>query len=325
MDFELSEDQEALQDAVRKLCAGAYPMATVRSLEARSGVDRALWRRLADAGVFSLRLPQPDGGVGLGSCEAVLVFEELGRALVPGPLLWTHLGAGVVDGAASGERVVGGVERRAQGGPQPLVLLEHLATLDRLLVLDDDGVWEVEPPALEGALVPHPLDPLTPLHRVQELPPGIQVAGPETAAAWRLEGATFAAALLLGLAGAVTDMAVAYAKERQQFDRPVGSFQAVKHILADMLVRTEVARAAVYAAGVHLDDPGVGDVERAVAGAKLIAGDAALANGKACIQVHGGMGFTWEVDAHLYLKRARVLDTVFGSTQAQAEVMAALM
>jgi alkylation response protein AidB-like acyl-CoA dehydrogenase len=120
-------------------------------------------------------------------------------------------------------------------------------------------------------------------------------------------------------------MAVAYAKERQQFDRPVGSFQAVKHILADMLVRAEVARAAVYAAGAHLDDPGVGDVLRAVTGAKLMAGDAALANGKACIQVHGGMGFTWEVDAHLYLKRARVLDTVFGSTQAQAEVMAALI
>src|SRR5207302_508877 len=112
MDFELDEDQEALQDGVRKLCAGAYPMDIVRSLEAHSGVERSLWRRLADAGVFSLRLPEHAGGVGLGSCEAVLVFEELGRALVPGPLLWTHLGAGMVDGAASGDRVVGGVERR---------------------------------------------------------------------------------------------------------------------------------------------------------------------------------------------------------------------
>jgi alkylation response protein AidB-like acyl-CoA dehydrogenase len=160
---------------------------------------------------------------------------------------------------------------------------------------------------------------------VQELPAGVQVAGPDTAAAWRLEGATLAAALLLGLAEAVTDLAVAYAKDRRQFDRPIGSFQAVKHILADMLVRAEVARAAVYAAGVHLDDPDVGDVQRAVATAKLMAGDAALANGKACIQVHGGMGFTWDVDAHLYLKRARVLDTVFGSTQSQAEVMASLI
>ena len=92
-----------------------------------------------------------------------------------------------------------------------------------------------------------------------------------------------------------------------------------------MLTRTEVARAAVYAAGVTLDDPEVGDRARAVAAAKLIAGEAAFVNGKACIQVHGGMGFTWEVDAHLYLKRARVLDTVFGPADEQAERMAAYL
>jgi alkylation response protein AidB-like acyl-CoA dehydrogenase len=255
----------------------------------------------------------------------VLVFEELGRALVPGPLVWTHLAAGTLDGAATGKRVVGGVERRRRPDEQTTLMVEHLAALDRLVVLDDAGVWEVEPGAVEGETVRHPLDPLTPLHTVRRLPPGVQVAGAETAATWRLEGAALAAALQLGLAAAVTDMAVAYAKERQQFDRPIGSFQAVKHLLADMLVRTEVARAAVYAAGAHLDDPDIGDVHRAVAGAKLLAGEAALANGKACIQVHGGMGFTWEVDAHLYLKRARVLDTVFGPVDAQAEAMAGLI
>jgi alkylation response protein AidB-like acyl-CoA dehydrogenase len=322
VDFELSGDEEALQEAVRKLCAGAFPMATVRSLEAHAGVDRDLWRRLADAGVFSLRLPEAGGGAGLGSSEAVLVFEELGRALVPGPLLWTHLAAGTVDGAATGQIVVGGVERRVRQERQPPTMVEHLAALDHLLVVDAAGVWDVEPRAVEGEPVQHPLDPLTPLHRVHRLPPGALVAGPETAAAWCLEGAALAAAFLLGLAAAVTDMAVAYAKEREQFERPIGSFQAVKHLLADMLVRTEVARAAVYAAGVHLDDPDLGDVERAVAGAKLMAGEAALANGKTCVQVHGGMGFTWEVDAHLYLKRARVLDTVFGPVDAQAEAMA---
>jgi alkylation response protein AidB-like acyl-CoA dehydrogenase len=322
VDFELSGDQEALQKAVRKLCAGAFPMATVRSLETHAGVDRDLWRRLADAGVFSLRLTEAAGGAGLGSCEAVLVFEELGRALVPGPLLWTHLAAGFMDGAATGQLVVGGVERRVGQDGQAPTMVEHLAAVDRLLVLDEAGVWEVEPAAVEGEPVQHPLDPLTPLHAVRRLSPGARLAGPETAADCRLEGATLAAALLLGLAAAVTDMAVAYAKEREQFERPIGSFQAVKHLLADMLVRTEVARAAVYAAGVHLDDPDIGDVERAVAGAKLMAGEAALANGKTCIQVHGGMGFTWEVDAHLYLKRARVLDTVFGPVDTQAEVMA---
>jgi hypothetical protein len=255
----------------------------------------------------------------------VLVFEELGRSLVPGPLVWSHLAAGLVDGAATGERVVGGLERGGRRGSRTPLVVEHLGALDRLLVLERAGVWEVDPTAVEGEAVQHPLDPLTPVHVVRWVPRGAQVAGPETAATWRLEGATLAAALLLGLAAAVTEMAVSYAKDRQQFDRPIGSFQAVKHLLADMLVRTEVARAAVYAAGVHLDDPGVGDVERAVTAAKLLAGEAALVNGKACVQVHGGMGFTWEVDAHLYLKRARVLDTVFGSVDDQAEVMATLI
>ena len=325
MDFELTEDQEALQQAVRRLCAGTYPMATVRSLEAHRGVERGLWRRLADAGVFSLHLPEAAGGAGLGSCESVLVFEELGRALVPGPLLWTHLAAPIADGAAVGDLVVGGIERPGSGAGDSSALVEHLEALDRLLVVDDEGVWEVDPEGVRGEPIAHPLDPLTPLHVVSQLPTGARVAGPETANEWRLEGATLAAALLLGMAGAVVDMAVSYAKERQQFERPIGSFQAVKHLLADMLVRAEVARAAVYAAGVHLDDRGLGDLHRAVATAKLLAGEAALANGKACVQVHGGMGFTWEVDAHLYLKRARVLDTVFGPVDTQAEAMAGLI
>jgi alkylation response protein AidB-like acyl-CoA dehydrogenase len=138
-------------------------------------------------------------------------------------------------------------------------------------------------------------------------------------------GSTLAAALLLGIAEATTDIAVAYAKQRVQFDRPIGTFQAIKHLLADMLVRTELARAATYAAGVTLDDPAVGDPRRAAVTAKLMAGDAAMKNGHACIQVHGGMGFTWEVDAHLYLKRAWLLNTVFGSVDDQARAMAAFL
>ncbi|MDZ4828546.1 MAG: acyl-CoA dehydrogenase family protein, partial [Actinomycetota bacterium] len=134
-------------------------------------------------------------------------------------------------------------------------------------------------------------------------------------------GAVLTAAFQLGLADRCTEMSVAYAQEREQFDRPIGSFQAVKHILADMLTRTEVARAAVYAAGAHLDVPDFGNVDRSIAGAKVVAGEAAIANGKAATQVHGGMGFTWEVDVHLYLKRAWVLDTHFGSADASADAV----
>ena len=94
MDFELTADQVDLQEGVRKLCEGRFPMERVRGLEAQGGVDRALWRELADAGVFSLRVPEDDGGVGLGHAEAVLVFEELGRALCPARSSATHLAAG---------------------------------------------------------------------------------------------------------------------------------------------------------------------------------------------------------------------------------------
>ena len=202
------------------------------------------------------------------------------------------------------------------------VAVAHLDALDILVAIDDAGLWAIEPSTLDAQAIADPLDPLTPVHRVDALPHGAQLAGAEEAARWRRTGAALVAAQMLGFAVATTDLAVAYAKERHQFDRPIGSFQAVKHLLADMLVRAEVARAAVYAAGVTLDDPVVGDMTRAVATAKLMAGDAARQNGKACVQVHGGMGFTWEVDAHLYLKRAWVLDAAFGSVDDHALAIA---
>ena len=317
MDFELDDDERALQEGIRTFCSGRFPMEQVRSLEGKAGVDRDRWRELADTGVFSLRLPEEDGGVGLGTTEAVLVFEELGRACVPGPLIGSHLGAALVDGAAAGDTVVGSADRREV--PQ---LVEHLDALDRLVVLDDDGLWSVDPASIEGEAVSRPLDPLTPLHLVASLPQGEQIGDAAVADTWRREGAVLAAAMLLGVAQATVELAADYAKEREQFGRPIGAFQAVKHLCADMLTRAEVARSAVYAAGVTLDDPSVGDPDRAASAAKVVAGEAAVDNGKACIQVHGGMGFTWEVDAHLYFKRARVLDTAFGSRDAHSDRVA---
>ncbi len=320
MDFDVNEDEAALQAGIRSFCEGRFPMETVRRLGDTAGVDRGLWQELADTGVFGLRVDEADGGVGLGMTEAVLVFEELGRAVVPGPLLATHLASGLVDGAVTGDRVVGLIER-----PSAPLLVENLDALDALVVVDPNGLSLVEASALSGEPVERPLDPLTSLHVVADLPAGEAIGGPDDAARWRREGAVLAAAMMLGIAEATVELGVAYAKEREQFGKPIGTFQAVKHLLADMLTRSEVARAAVYAAGVTLDDPTVGDPDRAAHGAKLIAAQAAVANGKSCIQVHGGMGFTWEVDAHLYLKRAFVLDTVFGSGDAHAEAMAALV
>jgi alkylation response protein AidB-like acyl-CoA dehydrogenase len=319
MDFRLSDDQTALRDGIRSFCDGRVPVESLRELEG-AGFDAALWGELAEMGVFSLRLPEAEGGVGLGHADAVLVFAELGRRLVPGPLLWSHLAAGRVDGAAAGEVVVGGLDLMGPaGGP---VLVEHLESLGALLVLRPEGVFRVDPSGLVGKPVGVPLDPLTPLHHVDALPEGERIGSADDARALRRVGAVLAAGLQLGICESTVELAVAYAREREQFGRPIGGFQALKHIMADMFVRQEAARAAAYAAGATLDHPAVGDVDRAAASAKLCAGEAAIKNARACIQVHGGMGYTWEVPAHYYLKRAYVLENVFGTAEEHAEGVA---
>jgi alkylation response protein AidB-like acyl-CoA dehydrogenase len=314
VDFERSDEQAALVDAVAGLVRGRFDMATVRGLEAHGGVDRARWRELADLGVFGL------GPNGLGWADAVLVYEQLGRALVPGPLVATALAADVIDGAASGDRVVGLVEREIAGP----TLVEYLEVLDDLLVLDGEGVWRVDPGAVAGEVVP-PLDPLVPVSRVDDLPIGTLVAEADESRAWRSRGAALTSALQLGVASGACELATAYAKERRQFDKPIGQFQAVKHLCADMASRVEVCRAIVYYAAVCLDDPSVGDVDRAIAAARVLAVVASGDNGRDCVQVHGGMGYTWEVHAHLYAKRAYVLATAFGSVDEHEEALADLV
>lgn len=316
MNFDLDDDLRALRDGIRDLCEGSLTLERARRHE-RDGLDRGTWTELAESGVFALRLADHQGGLGLGVPAATVVIEQLGRVPVPGPIVPTHVAAADVPGASTGEAAVGLVERAAPA------VVDHLADLDALVVLDDAGAWVVPRADLEGRPVEHPLDPLTPVYVVDRLPQGERLGGPDLAARWGLEGAALTAAFLVGIAGATTDRAVAYAKEREQFGRTIGSFQAIKHLLADMHVRTELARAAVHAAAVVLDDPDSGHAATAVAGAKLLAGQAAVANAKGCVQVMGGMGFTWEVAAHLYLKRAVVLETAFGSSAVHEERVAA--
>jgi alkylation response protein AidB-like acyl-CoA dehydrogenase len=309
MDFTLSEDEVALRDGVREFCSRRYGEDALR---AETPADESLWRDLAELGLFSLRLPEPDGS-GLGVAEAALTFEELGRALVPGPLVGSHLAAGVVDGASEGRAVVAVLD----AADDPAVI-EHPGLVTHLLVFDGADVRQVAAPA-ETSAAPLPTDPLTPVRRLDgALPDGHAV----DVANLHLLGVVLTAAYQLGIAESVTDRSVAYAKEREQFGRPIGTFQAVKHMCADMLVRAELAKAAVYAAAVTLDDPEVGDPARAVATAKLLADEAAMLNAKTAIQVHGGMGFTWEVPLHLYLKRAWVLSTTFGTAEEHALALA---
>jgi alkylation response protein AidB-like acyl-CoA dehydrogenase len=289
VDLELSDDQVALRDGVASMLAAHVPIERVRA-----GFDRALFGDLAAAGVFSLRAD------GFSWADCAVVFEQLGRACVPGPLVPSLLlGDGRIAGVLAGGWV------------------EHLDALDVVVV---PGAGVCDPRDLDATPSPWPLDPATPVARVETVPATVPYPGDWDE--WSRAGAVCTAALQLGLADRLTEMTVAYAKERSQFGRPIGGFQAVKHLCADMLVRTEIARAAVYAAAAALDES---PDARAASVAKCLAGEAAVANGKTATQVHGGMGFTWEVDVHLYLKRAWVFDTHFGSSAEHADAVAAAL
>ncbi|MFD5900095.1 acyl-CoA dehydrogenase family protein [Streptomyces microflavus] len=306
MDFQLSDDQRALRSGMRDLLGAAFDRDGLRAAVERGGaVDRGLWRELGAAGFFALRLPEEAGGVGLGLPEAVLLFEEAGRALLPGPLVATHLAAGLVKGAAEGEAVV----TASQGGGLPVA---DLRGADAVLVAGGVLTGEELAAFVAGARPVRSMDPLTPLHRAE----GLVAAAEAYPGALRGEGALLTAAEQLGSAARTTEMAVQHARAREQFGSLIGSFQAVKHLCADMLARTEPARGAVYAAAVT-GDP----VE--IAAAKLLADDAAVRNARDCLQIHGGMGFTWEADVHLHLKRAWLRAARWLTAAEAEEILAA--
>lgn len=313
MDLLPSAEQRALVDGVRELLARRFPLERLGEA-VDTAVWAALWKELAATGVFDLRGDERPGGLGLGMVEAALIFAELGRAAVPGPLVATQLCAGLLDGPVT----------LLDPGARPL-LVTHLERAAHVVVLDAAGPYAVPPGTLEATPVRTPLDPLTPVHELAGLPAGRRLGDAALAARWRRDGALLTAALQVGLAARLTELAVGYAGRREQFGRPVGSFQAVQHLCADMLVRTELARAAVDAAALAVDDPAVGDPARAASTAKLLADEAAGANGRACVQVHGGMGFTWEVPVHFLVKRAWVHATELGTFEEHAETVAALL
>ncbi|MCX5558551.1 acyl-CoA dehydrogenase family protein [Streptomyces sp. NBC_00038] len=291
MDFQLNEDQRALKAGVRELLTARFGHEGLRAaVDNGPALDRTLWRELGEAGFFALRLPEADGGVGLGLPESVLAFEEAGRVLLTGPLIATHLAAGTVEGAATGETVVAAVDGE---------LVEWLAEAD---AVRGDAT---------GAEPLRSVDPLTPLHRVPAAGAPDPAAVLPTSLPTSLLTSLFTAAEQLGTAARVCELAVQHARTREQFGQPIGAFQAVKHLCAQMLVRVEVARAAVYAAAVTADPLDV-------AAARLLADEAAVRGARDCLQVHGGMGFTWGADVHLYLKRAWVrTQRTGGATQSE--------
>jgi alkylation response protein AidB-like acyl-CoA dehydrogenase len=326
MDLELTTDQVALRDELRRFLTDRVDHdARWAAAGQPGGVDRDLWRALAELGVFGICAPEAGGGVGLGLAEATIVFEELGRVAVPGPTVATCCAATCVAGAIDGATVVGAIDP-TEGTP----VVEHRDALDVLLVVHPHRIVRIAPPA--GDALPRPLDPLPPVSVSGPLPDGDAVLVGDEARRFTQKARLLTAAFQIGLAQAAVDLGTGYAGQRQQFGKVIGSFQAVKHLLADAAVVTDVARAGVHAAAVALDEAAGAPADDSASGrvmtvdaARAVASEAAQRATEACIQVHGGMGFTWELDAHLFLKRSLALDTTFGTAHASLDAVAAAL
>lgn len=353
MQFGLNESQEFLRDSARKFFAGECPTSEVRRLmETETAFDSNLWGKLAAQGYTGIIFPEEFGGVGLGIVELILLMEEAGRALLPGPFFSTVVMAGsLLDALATREQKMKYLapichgERRATvaffevDGSWDLADVRLTAANDRLqgeklfvpdaavadwiVVVAQNGVFVVDS-KVPGVLIKPMLgmDLTRKVYSVRfENVLGEKLG--ETAALLRPRGiATVAlAAEMVGGMQRTLDITVEYAKTRKQFGKPIGMFQAVQHQCADMYLETESARSAVYYAAWALQHHAP-DAAAAVAIAKLYTSDASRTVGNRGIQVHGGMGFTWENDLHLYYRRAKASETAFGDASFHRERLA---
>jgi len=303
MRFALSPEQTDFGAAIDAMLRDADTPAVARAWAAGDhGPGLALWRRLADLGVTGLAVPERFEGAGAGVVEVVIAFEQMGRHAVPGPLVEslvavpmvlrdTDLAGRWLPGIAAGKTV-------ATMTAPPLVPYGLDADLaDTVLLVNGDSLWLAQ---VGNALAS--------VDRSRRL---FQVTAGEPLGAFEVGGALDAGALacaaqLLGLGRALLDLTVGYARRRHQFGRPIGSFQAVKHQLADVLVGLETARPLVYGAAVT-GDP------RDVSAAKVAAGEAAYRAARVALQVHGAIGYTAEHDLGLWLAKVRALRSAWGT------------
>ncbi|WP_007506711.1 acyl-CoA dehydrogenase [Pseudofrankia saprophytica] len=342
MAIAISEEHRELARTARAFLTSNDARAANRALlEADEEPLPTFWKEFADLGLLGLHLPEEHGG-GAGLPELVVVVEELGRAAAPGPFVPTVAAGAVIaaagdaeqrarllPGLAAGETVgaVGllGDLTLADGrlsGSGGVVLGGALATLF-VLATGDDVV--LVPAGADGLTVevPAALDPARRSARLWL--DGVEVAGVlpgARRAATALTRVIFAAEAVGGALETV-EVATAYAKVREQFGRPIGAFQAIKHHLANMFVAAELATAAVWdAARAAVDGAGADELELAAASAAALALTAFAGDASLNIQVHGGIGYTWEHDAHLLLRRATTLAAVLGPESAAADVAA---
>lgn len=364
MQFGLSESQTILKNNARKFFATECPMAEVRRLmEGDTGYDAALWDKMAGQGYMGVVFPEEYGGLGLGMVELAVLLEEMGMALTPGPYFSTVILAGtLLAKAGTSEQKKQYLTPIAEGRARATVaLLEKGARWDAAAVklgmkdglisgeklfVPDAGVADFvitvarHHGELALALVdtrasgfdarPMPaLDLTRKLYKLTYDCVAAEVLARGVAAEQALEammdaGAMGLAAELAGGMQRVLDIAVAYVKTRKQFGKPVGQYQAVQHQCADMLVYTESSKSAAYYAAWALEE-GIAEAPAAVSVAKAYASDAGREVGNRGIQVHGGMGFTWENDVHLFYRRAKGNEIALGDATYHRERIAKLV
>ncbi|MEP6785848.1 MAG: acyl-CoA dehydrogenase [Sphingomonadales bacterium] len=310
MDVTISEDQAKLADTVRDYLTGVHGPAQLRLLDAEPDKrSDDVWRGLVEMGLTALLVPEAQGGLGLSLLDGVLIATELGRAAVAEPVVDTALIAVPLLAQAGGhehllEEIAAGTSKVALQHPvnpwvADLDAAHHLLSArdDALLLRKRQGTIEM-------------LESVDPLRRLFAcVAPAGEVVG--SADALLSHAALMTAAQLVGVAEAMLAISTDYAGTRTQFGQPIGSFQAIKHHLASAAVKIAFARPVLHRAAVALD---TGDVHAAIhiSHAKLAASDAAWSMSETAIQVHGAMGYTYEVDLHFWMKRAWALSGAWG-------------
>ncbi len=345
MNFELSEDQRTIKRTARDLLAARYPMDEVRAV-ALDGAEDRHWDELAGLGWPEIAVPEAQGGQGLGVLEQALLAEEIGYALAPSPLGSTWAASLLLAAAGEAGRLADG--RRGtvamwdeDGGADPEAPALQ-ADGDKLtgvkIAVPDAGVADVLVVTAAGPRVfavssdeveiepARAIDATRPLFTVRlDRASGeeLQADGAAWSRAWHAIAVT-AAAESVGVAERAKEMAVAYAKERKQFGRAIGSYQAISHACAQMLLEVEGARAVTYWAAWALDHEPE-SAPMATYCAKAYASDAGARVTRAALQVHGGIGFTWEHDLHLFLKRAEANAHAWGDARWHREQLARVL
>lgn len=323
MEFARSQEQQELASIVASLLSRQADSHAVRAaVETEAGYDPALWGTLVEQiGAAALDIPEEHGGAGFGLVESLVVLEEVGRSLAPSPLLSSIVVAETLL-AASGpaaEEARARLLPRIAAGEIAALALDPEAVLDGdradvLLAIVDGTLVEVDPASVRRTWRPS-MDQTLRFARVDLTGAGLTPISEDPAPALaraRSVGAVAVTALQVGLGARALEMTVSYTRERVQFGRPIGSFQALKHRMAEMLVLLEMSRSASWAAAYAVAHA-IPDAERLAHVAKSYCSDALSRIAAETVQLHGGIAITWEHDAHLVFKRAHALGQLFGT------------